>query len=158
MTSAQDQAQFEEDIDVPQPTADAIGKASEALEYIERARGHLYTFHQLLGRADILFSESVELLRTAGLDDEAEHIDSEIVGRNVLDGRWTFQVVEEFDALYYTAIVDSVRAMERDHQNGRRHVYEARLKERGRSRSRPGHEHRPPAAHDPRIETDAPAT
>ena len=35
-------------------TVDAVGKASEALEYVERARGHLYAFHQLIGRADFL--------------------------------------------------------------------------------------------------------
>ena len=38
-------------------TVDAVGKASEALEYVERARGHLYAFHQLIGRADFLFEE-----------------------------------------------------------------------------------------------------
>ena len=26
-------------------TVDAVGKATEALEYVERARGHLYAFH-----------------------------------------------------------------------------------------------------------------
>src|SRR5436190_24214227 len=35
-------------------TVDAVGKATEALEYVERARGHLYAFHQLIGRADAL--------------------------------------------------------------------------------------------------------
>src|SRR5690606_12091050 len=35
-------------------TVEAAGKMSEALEYIERARGHLYTFHQLIGHADAL--------------------------------------------------------------------------------------------------------
>ena len=36
---------------VDSETIDAVGKASEALEYVERARGHLYAFHQLIGRA-----------------------------------------------------------------------------------------------------------
>src|SRR6478752_6580481 len=36
---------------------EAVGKASEALEYVERARGHLYSLHQLIGRADLLFEE-----------------------------------------------------------------------------------------------------
>ena len=34
---------------------DAAGKMTEALETLERARGHLYAFHQLIGRADFLF-------------------------------------------------------------------------------------------------------
>ena len=37
-----------------QATVDAVGKATEVLEYVERARGHLYAFHQLIGRADVL--------------------------------------------------------------------------------------------------------
>src|SRR5215207_3240864 len=79
----------------------AVGKASEALEYIERARGHLYTFHQLTGHADLLFGEAADALRDAGATSEGDHLQSEVVGRNVLDGRWTFQIVDEFDSLYY---------------------------------------------------------
>ena len=33
--------------------AQAVGRVTEALETIERARGHLYSFHQLTGRADL---------------------------------------------------------------------------------------------------------
>ncbi|MCW2691457.1 MAG: hypothetical protein JWM67_61, partial [Mycobacterium sp.] len=31
-------------------TVEAVGKLSEALEYLVRARGHLYSLHQLVGR------------------------------------------------------------------------------------------------------------
>lgn len=133
---------------------EAIGKASEGLEYIERARGHLYTFHQLLGRADRLFGESVELLRKAGLAGEATEFDEDIVGRNVLDGRWTFQIVEEFDDLYYSHVVAGVRGLEQRHHDGQRHVYENRMKEARRTKGRPGHERRPPSAHSPEVDTD----
>ena len=36
---------------VDDATVEATGKLSEALEWVERARGHLYEFHQLMGRA-----------------------------------------------------------------------------------------------------------
>ncbi len=49
------------------PVVAAIGKASEALEYVERARGHLYSFHQLMGRADIEFGNAADLLSECGL-------------------------------------------------------------------------------------------
>ena len=32
----------------------AVGKLSEAMEWVERARGRLYDFHQMSGRADLL--------------------------------------------------------------------------------------------------------
>jgi hypothetical protein len=133
---------------------EAVGKASEALEYVERARGHLYSFHQLMGRADLLFGDAADQLREGGHPTEAAHLDVDIVGRNVLDGRWTFQVVEEFDDLYYRAVVDAVRGLERRLMNGHRHVREARLKEERRTRDRVGHESRPPAAHSPEVVTE----
>ncbi|MCU1371387.1 MAG: hypothetical protein JWO77_2581 [Ilumatobacteraceae bacterium] len=133
---------------------EAVGRASEALEYIERARGHLYSFHQLIGRADFLFEESAELFRKAGHAEVAERLEREIVGRNVLDGRWTFQVVEEFDDLYHGEVAEAVRSLEREFHGGQRHVYEAQMKEQRRTQGQSGHEHRPATAHDPRVETD----
>jgi hypothetical protein len=67
----------------------------------------------------------------------------EIVGRNVLYGRWTFQVVEEFDDTYY----DPVRAAERQIRDrllaGRRHVQESELKDARRTGGHKDHIRRP---------------
>ncbi len=53
----------------PDPaTVEALGKISEALETVERARGHLYSFHQLSGSADAQLQDGVRLLRAAGHD------------------------------------------------------------------------------------------
>ena len=123
---------------------EAIGKVSEAVEYVERARGHLYSFHQLMGHADFVFEEGADLLRTAGLTAEADRLAIDVVGRNVLDGRWTFQIVDEFEDLYYSFVKAALSQMESDHLDGERHVYEARLKDERRSRGTPGHERRPP--------------
>ncbi|MBA2464643.1 MAG: hypothetical protein H0V42_06675, partial [Nocardioidaceae bacterium] len=45
---------------VDQATVEAVGKLTEALETTERARGHLYSFHQLTGSADLGLGEAVE--------------------------------------------------------------------------------------------------
>ena len=126
------------------PVVAAIGKASEALEYVERARGHLYSFHQLMGRADIEFGNAADLLSECGLVRDAATLDDTVVGRNVLDGRWTFQVVDEFDDLYYTVARDAVRRLETDHLDGQRHLHERHMKMQRRSPGRPGHEMEPP--------------
>lgn len=76
-------------------TVAAVGKVSEALEWLERARGRLYDVHQMLGHLDLQMGHAVEMLRAAGHTGLAELLDREVVGRNVLDGRWTFQVIEE---------------------------------------------------------------
>lgn len=122
---------------------EAVGKASEALEYVEHARGHLYSMHQLMGHADLLFGEAADLLRDAGEPEAGADLDREIVGRNVLHGRWTFQVVDEFDDGYYAEVKAAVRALERRYHDGERHVYEARMKEERRTHGRPGHERTP---------------
>jgi hypothetical protein len=142
------------DRDRPEPVVEAVGKISEAFEFVERARGHLYSFHQLMGRADFLMEEGGDLLRNAGLDDDATVVAEEVVGRNVLDGRWTFQVVDEFDAIYYSFVQNVLRDLEARHLDGRRHVYESMLKEQRRSPGRPGHERRPPGAHSPVVDTE----
>ena len=132
---------------------EAVGKASEALEYVERVRGLLYSAHQLMGRADLVFEEAAEQLAAAGEAQAGGRLMTEIVGRNVLDGRWTFQIVEEFDDVYYEAARDEVRALEERFMGGRRHVFEAELKARRRSCGAPGHEDRPPAAYSALVET-----
>jgi hypothetical protein len=128
---------------VSDETVAATGKASEAMEWIERARGRLYDFHQMLGRADLLFGEAVEKLRHAGHDELADGLDREIVGRNVLQGRWTFQVIEEFDDTYYGPSREWVRRLEGDLVGGWRHVYESEMKEDRRTSGLRHHEQRP---------------
>jgi hypothetical protein len=124
-------------------TVAALGKLSEALETVERARGHLYSLHQLIGHADLTLDEAVELFRAAGHPAIADLIGRDLIGRNVIAGRWTFQIVEDFDDGYY-ALFRQVEARARDElAGGRRHLFEAEMKERRRTRGLPGHEARP---------------
>jgi hypothetical protein len=124
-------------------TVEAVGKLTEGLEWVERARGHLYELHQLLGHADLTFGDAVEALRDAGHDDEADLVATEVVGRNVLPGRWTFQVVEEFEDTYWEPVREVERRVRGQLVAGRRHVFESEMKEDRRSRGRPDHEARP---------------
>ncbi|MFD1814970.1 hypothetical protein [Rhodococcus gannanensis] len=121
----------------------AVGKLSEALETVERARGHLYSFHQLVGHADRQLGEAVAALRAAGHAELADGIDTDLVGRNVLPGRWTFQAVEEFDDGYWSAFRSWEKQGRDTVLDGRRHVYEAEMKEARRTHGRAGHESRP---------------
>src|SRR5690606_32773176 len=111
----------------------AVGKISEAVEWLERARGRLYDFHQMLGHLDFQMSDAVDMLRDAGHPELAELVDAEVVGRNVLDGRWTFQVIEEFEEVYYRPIHAVEERIRNELVAGRRHVFESEMKERRRS-------------------------
>lgn len=117
----------------------AVGKVTEALETTERARGHLYSFHQLTGRADLQLDEAVALLRATGHADLAQHISTELIGRNVLPGRWSFQVVEDYDDGYYRCFTQIEQLVRGRLTDGRRHAYETELKERRRTSGHPAH-------------------
>ena len=128
---------------VSDATIAALGKLSEALETCEQARGQLYGFHQLTGSADIRLGEAVTALREAGHHDIAERIDRELVGRNVVHGRWTFQIVEDYDDNYWSLFRDLERTARDELAGGVRHLYEARMKESERSTGQPGHAAQP---------------
>jgi len=125
-------------------TVAAVGRLTEALETVERARGRLYDFHQLTGEADFKAGDAADLLREAGHTALADQVEREVVGRNVLKGRWTFQIVEDYDDGYWTAFRDAEREVREALTGGRRHVYEAELKEERRTHGLAGHEARPP--------------
>ncbi|MCZ7418276.1 hypothetical protein O7605_01875 [Verrucosispora sp. WMMA2121] len=124
-------------------TVEALGELSKALETIHRVRGHLYSAHQLVGGADLTLDRVVELLRQAGHDEVADRVERELLGRNVLPGRWTFQIMEEFDDGYYAAFQEVERYARETLAGGRRHIYEAEMKERRRTHGMPGHEATP---------------
>ena len=124
-------------------TVEAVGRLTEALETTERARGHLYSFHQLTGKADFQIGDAVELLRKAGHAEIADSIETTIIGRNVMSGRWTFQIVEDYDDNYWSWLREAERLAREQLTGGRRHLHEARLKEQRRTHGEPGHEARP---------------
>jgi hypothetical protein len=128
---------------VSDETVEALGQLSEALETCERARGHLYTFHQLTGSADIQLGNAIESLRKAGHTTVADRLETELLGRNVIAGRWTFQIVEDYDENYWQLFRDLERNAREELAEGRRHLYEARMKQHERSKGRPGHEATP---------------
>ncbi len=109
-------------------TVEALGKVSEALEIVEHARGLLYAFHRHCGMADLALQDAVMQLREAGQRQAADELDEVLVGRDVIEGRWSFQIVEDYDRSYWQVF----RAMER---RARRlagdvepHVFEAEMK------------------------------
>jgi hypothetical protein len=109
-------------------TIDAVGKLSAAWEVAENARGHLYEFHRMSGQADLALQDAVEALRDAGHADLADEIDEALVGRDVIPGLWTFQIIEAYDEHYwqvFRAADERVRALLVD---GQRHLFEARMK------------------------------
>ncbi|ONI89057.1 hypothetical protein ALI144C_05910 [Actinosynnema sp. ALI-1.44] len=123
-------------------TVRAVGALTEALETVEVARGHLYAFHQLTGSADFKLEKAIELLEQAGHQALADELSQQLLGRNVLPGRWSFQVIEDYEETYYGPFRRFER-QSRELTDGLPHVYEADLKRARRSVGLPGHEATP---------------
>jgi hypothetical protein len=128
---------------VDEATVRAVGKVTAALEVADHARGNLYAFHRLIGRADNELQEALDELEDAGHGDLADAVRAELVGRNVIEGRWSFQIVEDFDDGYWGTFREAERTVREKLVGGRRHVYESTMKERNRTHGRRGHEARP---------------
>jgi hypothetical protein len=126
--------------DLDDTTVEALGKLSEALETVDQARGQLYGFHQHSGKADLLLQDAVELFRKAGHGRLADDLDRDLVGRNVIADRWTFQIVEDYDDTYWSVFRSFDERARTELADGDRHVYEARMKQRERSGGRAHHE------------------
>jgi len=128
---------------VSDATVEALGKLSEAFEAIEEARGMLYAFHRRTGTGDLALGEAVDLFRHAGHEELAARLETDLLGQNMLQGRWTFQIVEEYDATYWTPFREVEEEVRAQLVEGKRHLYEAEMKERERTHGRRNHEARP---------------
>ncbi|MFF9691090.1 hypothetical protein [Streptomyces sp. NPDC014623] len=117
---------------VSDKTVEALGALSKALETTERARGALYEFHQLTGTADFQIEDAVRLLREAGHKEEADIVEGDLLGRNVIPGHWTFQIIEAYNQTYYHPFTDIERRLVQELAQGRDHLFEAELKAKRR--------------------------
>ncbi|MEV7560435.1 hypothetical protein ACGFYY_04220 [Streptomyces sp. NPDC048331] len=124
---------------VSEKTVAALGALTKALETTERARGHLYGFHQLTGTADFQLDDAVRLLREAGHEAQASRVEREVLGRNVIPGHWTFQIVEAYNTTYYRPFAGIERDIVDQLAEGRDHLLEARMKEQRRTTGHPDH-------------------
>ena len=109
-------------------TVSALGELSAAFEVLEEARGHLYAFHRRSGKADLELQQAVDHLRKAGHRALADEIDEVLVGRDVVPGLWTYQIVESYDRTYYDVWKAAVEKAERVAGHGTPHLAESDMK------------------------------
>lgn len=122
----------------PDGTSDAVvealGKLSEALEVVEHCRGLLYDFHRYSGTADLTLQDAVAKLRDAGLAELADQLDEVLVGRDLFEDMWSFQLVEAYDENYWRVFREMEAHARAVAGVPDRHVYEAEMKHREQQR------------------------
>ena len=62
------------------------------------------------------------------------------MGRNIVEGRWSYQVVEEYDDTYWSVFRDLEARVRDELMGGRRHIFEAEMKEDRRTHGVRHHE------------------
>ena len=109
-------------------TLRAVHRLEVAAEWIERAFGALLDAHHAAGHAQEMLLVAADLLDEAGHGELAALVRSDAACKDAADGRWTYQVVDEFRS----HLLDPVRRVDqrvRDELTGGvRHRYEARMK------------------------------
>ena len=118
---------------VDDETVAALGELSAAFEVVEEARGHLYAFHRRSGTADLQLQQALDHVRKAGHAALADEIDQVLVGRDVVPGMWTFQIVEAYDRTYvdvWRAVVEEAERL----AGGAPHLAESGMRAEEQSR------------------------
>lgn len=82
-------------------------------------------------------------MRAAGHTETSDRLEKNIMGRNVIEGRWTFQIVEDYGANYYSAFAEEERQARLTLVEGKKNLYEAEMREDGRTHGNRHHEATP---------------
>ena len=104
---------------------------------MEQARGFLYGFRRLSGTADLALQDAMAMLREAGHPGLAGDIEHALAGRDIIDGQWSFQLVEAYDAGYWQVFRDAEQYARTTLGVPERHVCEAEMKHREQDGPRP---------------------
>jgi len=113
---------------IDEATLRAVHRLEVAAEWIERSFGALLDAHHAAGHGQEMLLEAADLLDEAGHGGLAALVRSDAASRDAADGRWTYQVVDEFRA----HLLEPVRRVEErvraELAGGVRHRHEARMK------------------------------
>ncbi len=119
-------------------TTTAYHEVELALEWFQRAQGHLLEFHHAVGHAMDHLSEAERLMRACGHPDLADSLrDDHLPAGVVDDDRWSYDIVEEFQ----TGVLADVQSFEHTARtrltDGTRHVAERRQEREWKERADP---------------------
>lgn len=112
---------------------DSLHEVELCIERLHRAHGHLVAFHHNIGRGMNHLAAAEQGLRDAGHRDIADTIRDNYLPRGVIagdgspdpiDGRWSYDILENFEDVFLTDIVDYGREIHERLSGGARHVAE----------------------------------
>jgi hypothetical protein len=106
---------------------EALHEVELGVEWLRRAHGKLVEFHHNTGHAMEHLDEAESLLRESGHEGLADEIRDNHLPRGVIDDdRWSYDVLECFEADFMDEVIAFDNLARRDLADGRRHVAERR--------------------------------
>ena len=121
----------------------ALHEVELGIEHLHRAHGHLVAFHHSTGRAMNHLAEAENRLRNADYEELANVIRDEYLPQGVLEGRatdeqgrWSYDVLETYEDVFLTDIVDFGEEVTDTIADGVRHAHERKQERAWKRRSR----------------------
>jgi hypothetical protein len=131
--------------DLSDQELEAVHQVELGVEHLHRAHGHLVSFHHDTGRAMDHLADAEELLRQCDYDDLADELRDEYLPRGVVAdrtsdeptaGRWSYDILENYQDLFLTDIVEFGETVTQRVADGMRHVAERKQEFDWKRRSR----------------------
>ena len=114
---------------------DALHEVEVGTEWLQRAHGHLLAFHHAVGHGMDHFETAEYVLRGEGHDELADELRDDLLPLGVLDGTWSYGVVEAYQEGLLPATLDYEERLREELADGERHVAERRQRRRWRERA-----------------------
>ena len=104
-------------------------------EWVRRAHGNLIEFHHATGHAMDHLHDAETELRAAGHDALADELRDDLLPRGAVEDRWTYDLLETFEANLLADVVDYEERAREDLADGESHVAERRQQREWRQRA-----------------------
>ncbi|WP_255194079.1 hypothetical protein [Natronobeatus ordinarius] len=115
---------------------EALHEVELGLEWLQRAQGYLIEFHHATGHGMDHLALAESRLREAGHDELADDVRDNLLPHGVVDDdRWSYDVLEDFQATMLAEATVLERRVRRELADGRRHVTERRQERRWKTRA-----------------------
>lgn len=121
--------------DLSETELDALHRAELGVEWLRRAHGSLVEFHHATGHAMDHMAETESTLREAGHTELADRLRDEVLPNGAVEDRWTYDLLETFEAGLLADVTDYERRARGQLADGERHLTERRQERDWRERA-----------------------
>jgi hypothetical protein len=113
----------------------ALHRAELGVEWLRRAHGSLVEFHHATGHAMDHMHEAEAMLREVGHTGLADELRDEVLPRGAVEDRWTYDLLETFEAGLLGDATAYERSLRDELADGRRHITERQQERRWKRRA-----------------------